>query len=220
VARAGRKSQRFEVRPGDCWRNDGWDDCANNRERSEFSIKKRWRYGKTMWIGFSVYLPADFQTSSRVRTTIGQIHQEGGPSGTAGGLASFPPMMQLEAIGNSYKAGFHLLSGAASNVRDDVKYFDLARISDMRGRWTDVLIHFDTSGGRELAEVYVNGQRRAQIAGFIRFRPQEYYFKYGIYRSFVSRHGGPMPTQVVYIDEVRMGKTRAKAELNPSRPVD
>lgn len=46
VARAGRKSQRFEVRAGDCGEDPGWSDCANNRERSEISIKKTWGYGK------------------------------------------------------------------------------------------------------------------------------------------------------------------------------
>ena len=34
--RYGTKSERFEVRPGDCSRRlSGWDDCKNDRERSE-----------------------------------------------------------------------------------------------------------------------------------------------------------------------------------------
>ena len=36
TARYGTKSERFEVKPGDCSRRlGGWDDCKNDRERSE-----------------------------------------------------------------------------------------------------------------------------------------------------------------------------------------
>jgi len=222
VARAGKKSQRFEVRAGDCGEDPGWSDCENNRERSEISIKKTWGYGKDVWIGFSVFLPPDFKTSSRVRTSVGQIHQKGGnrPTGTAGGLKSFPPMMQMEMIGDRYYMGVHILTGTKENVKDVTKDFDLLRVSQMRGRWTDIAIHFDTSKGNELLEVFVNGKLKGSVRNWIKFRPAEYYLKYGIYRSFVSRHGGPMPTQILYIDEVKMGNSFDKVSPNEKRPVD
>jgi hypothetical protein len=218
--RAGKRAQRFEVRPGDCSGDSGWSDCDNDRERSEITLKKDWRYGTTQWIGFSVYVPQDFKASSKVNTTVGQIHQRGGPSGTAGGLPSFPPLMQLEMRGGSYIAGVHILTGSASNVRDNVKKFPLASINAMRGKWTDILIHLDTAKGKEVLEVYVNGQRKAALTDFINFIPKEFYFKYGIYRSFVSRHGGPMPTQILYIDEVKLGKSADKVRVNEARPMD
>ena len=218
--RAGKRAQRFEVRPGDCASEGSWSDCKNDRERSEIRLKQVWRYGSTQWIGFSVYVPQDFKTSSKVNTTVGQIHQRGGPSGTAGGLPSFPPLMQLEMRGNSYVAGVHILTGSADNVRDNVKKFTLANINTMRGKWTDVMIHLDTDNDREVLEVYVNGTRKAAIKDFINFVPREFYFKYGIYRSFVSRHGGPMPKQVLYIDEVKLGKSADKVRVNDARPMD
>lgn len=220
VVRAGRAAQRFEVRAGDCGADSGWSDCKNDRERSEFVPRQSWRYGTNQWIGFSVYLPKDFQTSKRVRTTVGQIHQRGGPTGKAGGLPSFPPMMQMEMQYDLYYLGVHILSGPASNVRDDVRKFPLARVSDMRGRWTDIIIHFDTSGGRERLEVFVDGSQKASLEKWITFRPREYYFKYGIYRSFVSRNGGPMPTQILYVDEVKMGRSRAGVTADTAHPVD
>ena len=124
--RAGKVSQRFEVRAGDCGESDGWSDCDNNRERSEFSVEKRWSYGRDQWIGLSVYLPEDFKTSQRVNTTVGQIHQRGGPSGTAGGLPSYPPLMQMEMKGNTYSMCLHILSGSKGNVKDECKRFTLA----------------------------------------------------------------------------------------------
>ena len=222
VARAGKKSQRFEVRAGDCGEDPGWSDCANNRERSEISIKKTWGYGKDVWIGFSVFLPPDFKTSPRVRTTVGQIHQMGGnrPTGKAEGLKSFPPMMQMEMIGDKYYMGVHILKGPKENVKDVTKDFDLISVSQMRGRWTDIAIHFDTSKGNELLEVFVNGKLKGSIRDWINFRPEEYFLKYGIYRSFVSKHGGPMPTQILYIDEVKMGNSFEKVSPDEKRPVD
>ena len=35
--RAGGKSIRFEVRPGDCGYNDTWNDCDTDRERHELT---------------------------------------------------------------------------------------------------------------------------------------------------------------------------------------
>ena len=220
LARAGRQSQRFEVRAGDCGKNDNWNDCKNDRERSEISLRKHWQYGTDQWIAFSVYLPSEFQTSSKVRATVGQIHQEGGPSGKAGGLNSFPPMMQLEMQGSSYYLAVHMISGSAKNVRDVTKDINLASISSMRGRWTDIMIHFDTSADHQKLEVFVNDQKKAEASNWINFKPQSYFFKYGIYRSFVSRNKRPMPTQILYIDEVKMGSSRAKVEVDPKRPVD
>ncbi len=218
--RAGKRAQRFEVRPGDCSRDSGWDDCANDRERSEYRVKKSIAYGTDSWIGFSIYLPPDFYASPSVNTTVGQIHQRGGPSGTARGLPSNPPLLQLEMRNNTYKVGVHILSGSATDVRDEVRYFDLSSLSAMRGRWTDVMIHLDTSGGRQVLEVYINGKRKAQLANFIGFVPKEYYFKYGIYRSFVSKERRPMPTQMLIIDEVKFGKSAGAVAVNPKKPVD
>jgi len=220
ITRAGKHAQRFEVRAGDCGKNSGWSDCDSDRERSEISIGNRWHYGENKWIGFSIYLPADFTTSTKVKTTVGQIHTKGGPAGKAGGYRSLPPLMQMEMKRNAYRLCVHILSGPSSNVNDKCRYFHLAKISQMRGRWTDIRIHFDTSKGKELLEVFLDGRKVATISGWITFRPKEYYFKYGIYRSFVSRNRGPMPTQILYIDEVRMGNSAAKVRINEAQPVD
>ena len=219
VARAGVQSQRFEVRAGDCGQDPEWSDCDNDRERSEVTIERWMAPGSDFWVAYSIYLPPDFTTSPRVSTTIGQIHQRGGPSGTAGGLPSFPPLLQISARGNIVEACLSILTGPADNISEDCRDFTLASVSEMRGRWTDVLIHFDSSGGGEL-EIYINGQQKAASRDFIRFRPQDYYVKYGLYRSFVSRHGGPMPTQVAYYDEVRLGPDRGSVEISETSPVD
>lgn len=218
--RAGEEAQRFEVRAGDCGESGGWSDCATDRERSELSVTRRWRHGADMWIGYSIFVPDDYQTSHKVRTTAGQIHQTGGPSGQYNNLPSFPPMMQMEMQGNRYFAKVHVLTGDRNNVNDSVRRFDLTTIDAMRGKWTDVAIHFDTKSTPERLSVFINGKMMADMVDWITFIPDEYYFKYGVYRTSVSREGGPMPTQILFYDEVKMGSDQAEVMVNPDQPVD
>ncbi|WP_299629389.1 heparin lyase I family protein [uncultured Tateyamaria sp.] len=217
VARLGKRSQRFEVRAGDCGWDDGWSDCDNDRERSELTVKKNWRPGTDQWIAFSIYLPEDFRTSSRVRATVGQVKMRGGPTGFAGGFPSEPGVFQMEMLGNRYFLRVHVLSGPFDNVRNDIKDYNLASISELRGRWTDFVIRLNTKTAPGALEVYKNGTRVAAHPYNQNYAPREYYFKYGIYRSFVSRNGGPMPTQVVFFDEVRMGRSYDKVAVEKQR---
>jgi len=219
--RLGKRAQRFEVRAGDCGWDDGWSDCDNDRERSELYVKKDWKHNTDQWIAFSVYLPKDFKTSPRVRTTVGQVKMKGGPTGFAGGFPSEPGVFQMEMLGNRYFLRVHVLSGPFDNVRNDIKDYNLASISEMRGKWTDFAVRVNTKTAPGSIEVIKNGKRVAKHAFNQNYAPKAYYFKYGIYRSFVSQHRGPMPTQVVYFDEVRMGRSYAKVAIEGQRrPVD
>lgn len=206
IVLAGEKSQRFELRSGDCSEDSGWSDCKNNRERSEISVTSSKMYpGERKFLAWNIYFPDDFEASAFVNTTLGQVHQRGGPGGTAGGLSSFPPLMQFEAKGDTYSVCWHQLEGDARNITDKCVSKPLAKIPEMRGKWTEVVLDLDLSMETGGAKVYINGNETAVFdSPLIRFKPKELYMKYGIYNSFVSRHGGPMPTQVVYYDEVRI----------------
>jgi hypothetical protein len=236
--RAGKKAQRFEVRAGDC---DG-QDCTSGSEGARYYIDKYWKYGTEQWVGFSVFLPGDFQTSNRAAAHIGMLHHRGAPTNTEAGERRSPPVAQFSLRGSKLLLTVHYLSGNTTEVRDEVQEFPLASLADMRGRWTDIVFRFDTSNRQQLLEVYVNGKRRtnipdllelgadranipvyqreAVIENFIRFRPKDYHFYYGIIRPFPSQHGGAMPTQIIYIDEVRMGRDITDVLVNEKAPVD
>ena len=72
-------------------------------------------------------------------------------------------------------------------------------------------------------DAWVNGEKKVEVArSSINFKPDTIYFKYGIYRSFVSRYKnihGSMPTQIAYYDEVRRGNTvdndKVDRNINP-----
>ena len=212
--------ERFEVRPGDCGSDPGWSDCANDRERSEistgFTQSTKILPGQDRWIGFYIYLPEDFETSWDVRTTLGQIHMKGGMQGTAGGFKSFPPLIQLEAKngwqGDGYITSYHRLTGDPKNISDVAQHELLSKLDDMKGKWTHVMFHIAGKGPSPYLEIFINGDRKAEFVQTLPKAPEHYYFKYGIYRSFVSRHGGPMPIQIVFYDEVKMGTSREEVE--------
>ncbi len=234
--RAGKKAQRFELRAGDCGGN-----CRNDREWAMIRLTKTWRYGTPQWVGFSFYLPPDYASSPRVNTTVAMIHQQGGPTNRKEGHVDLP-VVQFNLRGDRFFADVHYLTGDRNDVADEGKEMPLASLGAMRGRWTDMLIHFDTSGDGQVLEVFINGTRRIAVAdleklgldasgvtvydreavieNFIAHRPQAYTFNYGLYRAFVSRHGGPMPTQVVVVDEIRLGTRVEDAVVDESKPVD
>lgn len=217
----GKVSQRFEVRSGDCGQDDrGWSDCRMDRERSEIFVDRPQLVpGRGYWIDWRVYLPWDFATHSRVRTTLGQVHQVGGPRGQAGGMASNPPLLQFDLVKDQYRLCWHRLSGSKTDVQDRCEYFALATLDDMRGQWTHLRVWVNTDHRLGGAKVWVNGQLRADITEpLTEFTPRHYYFKYGIYRSFVSREGRALATQIAYYDEVRIADR--ERDLNCRSAVD
>lgn len=203
----GSKAERFEVRPGDCGTDGTWSDCAMNRERSEILVEQPRIYpGETKFVSWNVYLPKDFEDSDKVKTTLGQIHSFGGPRGSAGGLPSKPPLLQFDVFKGQYKMCWHKLSMVDGKLQDRCQWHDLKSLDNMRGSWTEVIIEVNTDTKQGYARVWVDGVNKVEISEPVAtYRPEHFYLKYGIYRSFVSRQGGPMPTQVAYFDEVRIG---------------
>lgn len=217
--RAGQKAQRFEVRAGDCFQDESArSDCNTDRERSELAVKdERYRIypGGARWISWSTFIPEDYTPSTRVATTIGQIHQQGGLHAIAGGVNGYPPIIQFDTIGGTFGTTFHVLSGTLERGFDWGEFTPLSSLSKLKGKWTDFVVYFDSSKESGVMKIWMDGKLVQTIDKPITVEPREYYyFKYGVYRSFVSRNKGAMPTQVVFYDELRFGKTRE--EVDPS----
>ena len=225
-ARAGKYFQRFELRDGDCFGDDSWSDCDTDRERVEFSTRPRQPIKKNQCYGYSLMLSKDFIDTHPTSTTLGQVHQHGGPTGTAGGLASFPPLVQIDARSGYLFFNWHELSGSATNVIDESRYHKLKPLKDMKGVWTDISFCLDFKNNR--MDAWVDGIKKVEILKSpIFFKPEAIYFKHGIYRSFISkykaRNNGKMPTQVVFYDEIRRGNSIKKVDVNINpklKPVD
>lgn len=217
-ARAGNFYQRFEVRDGDCFPSPdgGWNDCETDRERFEFSSRPRQKIEGMQCYGFSLKLDAEFESAGPTNTTLGQVHQLGGPKGSAGGFKSFPPLVQFNIRYNRFLFGWHELTGDENNIKDQEREFELAKIDELKGKWTDVSVCLDFKNKR--MDAWVNGTKKVEILRSpINFMPESIYFKYGIYRSFISKYkkfNGKMPTQIVYYDEVRRGDSVENVDVN------
>lgn len=204
--RAGNVAQRFELRHGDCHFDTTWNDCNTDRSRTEVLVEQNMTTGEEYWFSFSLFLPSTFETSNTVKSTIGQIKPRGGPSGEYAGFASLPSLFQLYALGNEYNLCWQELidPAAGTTMCTDIK---MAKIDEMKGKWTDVALHFSTSQSSGFVHVYVNGQLKGSInKPLVNYPARNFFAKYGIYNTLISRNGVPMPTQVVYFDEVKIEK--------------
>jgi hypothetical protein len=176
-----------------------------DRERVEMSeLKPYTPLGQPTWYSWSVWFDRDWQDISPVTTTIGQFHQRD---------VSTPAVLFIQRDGRYFlrlESTKDLYPG--NNVRT------LGRIEELRGRWVTIVVYANWSTGADgELKVWFNNQLRLDLKGPNTTNTTPVYFKYGIYRSFVSRT--PVrPTQVVYIDEVRKGPTRESVDpLGPKK---
>ena len=77
--RFGKKSEKFEVRPGDCGSsvNGNWNDCENDRERSEMTSLESTKFnnGDEYWYRWSIFFPKDYDALHPMHMTFGQFMQ-------------------------------------------------------------------------------------------------------------------------------------------------
>lgn len=199
--RSGKTSERFEVRPGDCYWNTGWNDCENDRERSELSEQEPYSsVGREYWYGWSIFIPNDYPNIYPTKTALGQFHQK---------HVSSPPVMFQNSSGG-YWLDINQMHGG---------YFILIPEEELRGKWHDIVVHAKWSKNSDgFIKVWADGFLKASYSGALTRYDYPIYFKYGVYRSFLSRYTcakkvDSVPTQVVYFDEVRKGKSRKDVDI-------
>ena len=202
--RAGRVAERFELRQGDCAEQPGWSDCANDRERVEQSqLRPYIQLGEEVWVSWSIMLDPSWRDISPVTTTLGQFHHRD---------SSTPALLFVQRYGR-----YALRIESAKSLYPGRDHYTLMPLEAMLGRWTDIVVQARFSSGADgVLRVWVNGEQRVDILGPNTLGTKPIFFKYGIYRSFVSRVP-QRATGVVYWDEVRSGPTRAEVDprVNP-----
>lgn len=202
--RLGDTALRFEIRPGECGRDDTWSDCENDRGRYELAgYDGAHPAGSTHWYAFSIFIPEGTEALNPTNTTLGQLHEFN---------QNVVFAFDLQAQG--YTVQNKLLGWGGGQET-------LIANEDLRGRWHDILVHatwsadLDTGSldiwvNRDLAYEY-DGRTMRENSG------RGVFFKFGIYRSFLSRYermndGEAAPTQIVYYDEIHTGSSAAAAD--------
>jgi hypothetical protein len=213
-SRRGSQYQLFELRDGDCGSYIGWDDCANDRERVEFTAEPFLPPKGKQCIAFSIMLDENFTLGSFNQTALAQIQQTGGPTGFMEGFKSNPGVLMFHAQEGYYDFDWLYLHGSRTDIKQTDLKFRLLSLNDMKGKWTDISFCLDFA--KNNMSLWVNGKRKFNInqppTGL--HLPESIFFKYGIYRSFGSKHSGSVPTQIVYYDEIRRGSSIEEVDFN------
>jgi hypothetical protein len=222
--KSGTQSIRFEIREGDCSNDKTWSDCKGDRYRSELtSTKKSFKHKFFAW---SIYLPEDFQSVDPVLLLAGQIHQTGLEIPTNDGKNRYGQNLSFHINNGGYWVVRYLrafppdFDPYSGYYKKDTHLID---IEDMLGKWTDVVLEFkSTKTKKGIIRVWINGELKYEYFGQTSDGGKNY-FKFGMYQSWVSRinntppkpwidgttrnKADPYPTQVVYYDDVRIGKS-------------
>ncbi len=200
----GTGAERFELRSGDCPADTG--DCHKDRERVEkWENKPASRLDHEYWYHFSVFIPKEWPASGSVNTKLGQFHQFGNGK---------PPVL-FQILRGQY---IFELSNPSIRQADPMrplpplKQISLISANAMKGRWTSVTVNANwsrTPAG--FIDVWVNGAKKVAVKGPNVDRDVPVYFKYGVYRSFVSKlkSDGPL---VAWFSGIRRGSSRAMVD--------
>lgn len=191
--------ERFEVRPGDCGADNSWSDCSNDRERSELSeYTRRSMAGQTWWYQWYMYVPKGYLNIYPTKTALGQFHQVKGE-----------PVFMFQ----NEKGGLYL----DDQMRDE--FYKLIDKEDLRGRWHKLTLNVHWSKDSDgFFKVWVNDELKADLHRST-MKEDFTYFKYGIYRSFLSRYKraagvDEVPGQIVYYSGVKKTKTREELAVD------
>ena len=222
--RYGNKSERFEVRPGDCtsseWKG-GYNDCKNDRERSELiQIKYKncskanlcgplQRQGDEYWYRWSIYIPKDHRNLPPVHVVYGQFHQFQFKT-----LKGCPPAFQL--IEKTYDGGLMLAIWRSITYSGAIHWKRLLTFEEFVGKWNDIVVHARWSGGNDgWFSVWVNGDQKVDYQGKtmacegVANSNIDTFFKYGVYRAAVSENpDSKTVTTIAYYDGVVRSKTK------------
>lgn len=208
--RSGETSMRFEVRSGDCGMRYDWNDCKTQRERKELRQSNNYNVGEN-WYHWSVYLPKDYPDIwPQARTILGQFHNKNHNNRTH----MIPAFMfrikgKADLKAREYFEFYTLVDPIHRSTVSGDTY--LISIDEMRGNWTDILVHVKWSTKMDgFFRVYVNGNSKPIYSRSGPTRRKEYtviFFKFGIYNSWII---GKIPTRIVYYDDVRKGTSCSK----------
>lgn len=244
--RRGARSERFELRDGDC----AGSDCPNGRSRTEIrQTSGGLALGRETWIGWSFYnatIPS-YPRASALKTVFGQWKQNGDQ----------PAALRIQQIGRG-EANWAACDRAvctrpdspSADVVIDLEALASARnwgpaqnngyvcalfsMEAQRGQWVDIVLHSNFSAGADgFINAWVNGTQVCRYRGPVIADTAwggSLEHRRGIFVNFsdrwnTTRPGQPKPTLVAYYDEYRTGQqqedvdTRLRQDAD-TRPTD
>ena len=199
----GKTADRFEIRAGDCGKTGDYNDCKHDREHVAWNETGSTKLGTPVWYSLSVFIPAS--TPTKLQGDVNVILAEWRPVGPG----------QINLSIELQKDGLVAVVGSTTKKqKNDMKPPKPAlwRSIDSQAP-TDKWINFElevmwSTGKDGQLVLYRDKMAVASLRGPNTVFNKPVHMQYGIYRPFVSKAGGPLPTQIIYFDNVKKASTR------------
>lgn len=187
-------------------------------ERAELEMKKT-EIGKTYWYGWSTLIPSDWKDTTEDFDIVNQwatypsANNRNGrfPCRANGSFISRGKNKTAPAGGPAADSFDFALQSAGDNQDMVCKVFPLAKVAEMRGKWTDFVMQVKWTGNKDGFLKFWVKIGDGPYVQKIDYTGRTYwndegkgpYFKMGLYKGDPN-YKGPAP-RVIYTDEYRLG---------------
>jgi len=197
----GNKSFRFELKPNECTANNGFDDCENDRSRTEMTSKNTVdNYDQALTvIEYNIFIPEQTTpfAAGLPLTIFGQVYLKGSEG-------EFLSIVRLSVYSEyQYEGTPLLLFDTYPNLSYDTR-IERPITYDFFNRWMN--IRFEIFGDTEegYIKAYLDDEIYLDEKFPTLFHPTDNLdFQFGTYRSALSRAKEEIQPIVVYYDSVR-----------------
>ena len=178
--------ERFELRMGDCDKNEHVDDCKSNQERIELIELDRPAdpLNGEVWYRWKMYFPEGYRNIYPAKTHHIRFVERG------------------DKIVWSFEIGSTGVFWLGNYVSDEHTYYPLIDEDELLSQWHELSVHAKWGPDSGFFKVWVNNVKKVNFVGTT-CRRCRLRVGYGIIRSGLDQYykfypGNDLPTQVIY----------------------
>lgn len=193
--------ERFEIRGGDCGRTNGYDDCAHDREHIGWNEEGSTPLGQEVWYSFSLMMPTNERNMKDIDTILAEFRPTG-----PGQINLSIELQQGQLVA--------VVGSITVEQEDDMEPPPVAKWQSLGvlkpGAWYHFVLRAiwsrDAAQGR--LTLFRNDTQVMDFKGINTAFKKAVHMQYGLYRPFVGDFGGPVPTQIIFFDNVHKAASR------------
>lgn len=189
IVRSGKVAYEFTNAPGECGWNDSWNDCKNDRERTELSMSQFAKNG-VKWAKFSIYIPEETNCTQGVSCSLWQLHTKSGQ----------PAYMLRWKYNQLMMSDFPNAEGVGPK-----EHYIVRDVESIKGKWLDFVVYIEQYDRPKKGKLvmWLNGEKVVDHFGYRKnFRGKNNYMKFGIYKSWISRAQTERKPMKIYYDSI------------------
>ncbi len=183
---SNRLVERFELRMGDCGKNETENDCKSNQERIELVELERPAVALSgeIWYRWKVYFPEDYKNIYPAKTHHTRFIEKG------------------DKVIWSFAIGSTGVFWLGSHVSDEDTYYPLIDEEELLSQWHELSVHAKWASDSGFFKIWVNNVQKVDYKGTT-CRDCRLRLSYGIVRTGLDQFHksypeNDLPTQVIY----------------------